>query len=135
MKTRPLWPLLLLVLVPGWLFLFVAVTDQLQGEATQCAIKKFTDLHCPGCGGTRCAQRIVSGDWIAAMGFNAMLMTGLGVIMTVIVFTFVRMTLLGKNAPPLPQINACRIGLVIGAITLFTLLRNTPIYPFTLLAP
>ena len=135
MKNRPLWPLLPLVVVPGMMFLFLSVAGGSHGTATECAVQKFFGLHCPGCGGTRCAQSITSGDWIAAMGYNAMLMTGFLVLMTTFVFIFVRMTLLGKPAPQLPNISPRWVWFGIGAIAVFTLLRNIPTYPFTLLAP
>ncbi len=135
MKNRPLWPLLPLVVVPGMMLLFLSVTAKSQGPATDCAVQKLIGLHCPGCGGTRCAQSIASGRWIAAMGHNAMLMTGFLVLMTSLVFIFVRMTLLGKPAPQLPHISPRWVWCGIGAIAIFTILRNIPTYPFTLLAP
>lgn len=135
MKNRPLWPLLPLVVVPGMMVLFLSVTAKLQGAATECAVHQLIGLHCPGCGGTRCAQSIASGRWIGAMGHNAMLMTGFLVLMASLVFIFVRMTLLGKPAPRLPDIGPRCLWFGIGGIVVFTILRNIPAYPFTLLAP
>ena len=98
------------------MFLFLTVTNKLNGTATECAVQKLVSLHCPGCGGTRCAANIASGHWIAAMGYNAMLMTGFLVLMATFVFIIVRMTVLGKPAPQLPNIHARWIWFSIGAI-------------------
>ncbi len=36
-----------------------------------CAVREWTGLHCPGCGGTRCAVRLVKGDVAGALAMNA----------------------------------------------------------------
>ena len=102
---------------------------------SECGVRKLTGLHCPGCGGTRCAKSILNLRWADAMGYNSMLMTGFLVFIAGSAYLIIRMTLLGKPAPKLPNIRPCWIGFVIGAIIIFTILRNIPAYPFTLLAP
>lgn len=135
MKKRPLWPLLPPVVVLGIMFIFVSLTHWLSGPTSECGILKFTGLYCAGCGGTRCAQSIFSGHWLKAMGYNPMLMTGFLVFMTAFVILIVRITILGKPAPKIPNIHPRWPWLAVGSIILFTILRNIPAYPFTLLAP
>ena len=36
-----------------------------------CTVRRFTGLHCPGCGGTRCAIRLLDGDLTGALAMNA----------------------------------------------------------------
>lgn len=138
MKTRSLWPLLPPAVVLGMMFLFITLTHWISGVSgtmSECGFLKFTGWHCPGCGGTRCAQSILNLRWADAMGYNPMLMTGFLVFIGGSAYLIIRMTLLGKPAPHMPNIRPRWIGFGVGAIVLFTILRNIPAYPFTLLAP
>lgn len=141
MKSRPLWPLIPPVVVLGMMFLFITLTHWISGMGgmnetmSECGVLKLTGLHCPGCGGTRCAQSILSLHWADAMGYNPMLMTGFLVFIGGSAYLIIRMTILAKPAPKMPDIRPRWIGFGIGALMLFTILRNIPAYPFTLLAP
>lgn len=133
MKKHPLWPLLPPVAVLGMMFLFINLTQGLSGSVTECGIQKFTGLHCPGCGGTRCAQEIASGHWLPAMSHNAMLMIGFLLLMAGSLYLIVRITILGKPAPRFPNIKTRWIWLGVAGIVLFTIFRNIP--AFSYLAP
>lgn len=102
---------------------------------TTCGFLKFTGLHCPGCGGTRCALDILNGDLLSAFSHNAMLATGLILFLLGSGYLILRMTILGKPAPRMPDIRPSWLWTVGGGIILFTILRNIPAWPFSLLAP
>lgn len=136
MKNRPLWPLLPPLALTGAIYLFPAIIHRMQGgSGTTCAVHAWSGLHCPGCGGTRCAEAITSGQWITAMGYNPLLATGFLVFMAAALYLAIRMTLLGKPAPALLEIPATLLWAALAAVLLFTVLRNIPQWPFTLLAP
>lgn len=139
MKIPPLWPLLPPVAVLGMIFLFLSFSGELENAEAQplpmCGVKKLTGFHCPGCGGTRCAQNIIEGNWLGAFGYNPLLMSGFILVMAICLYLIVRITLLGKAPPRIANINTQWIWLGLAGIALFTILRNIPTYPFTLLAP
>lgn len=135
MKKHQLWPLLPPLVVTLAIISFLSLNRWMKTYGFECGIHKATGIHCPGCGGTRCAQSIIKGDWSAAMGYNAMLMTGLALITTLFTFLIIRVTILGKPAPKIPHIKTRWIWIAVSGILLFTILRNIPSYPWSILAP
>ncbi|MBT8043552.1 MAG: DUF2752 domain-containing protein [Verrucomicrobiae bacterium] len=139
MRQRPLWPLLPPVVVVGAMYLFLAFVHRMQSSeraaGVVCIVHEWTGLYCPGCGGTRCAEAITTGHWFTAMDYNPLLMTGFLLFLVGSTYLIVRLTILGKPAPNIPDIPTYWIWLGIGGIVLFTILRNLPFYPFSLLAP
>lgn len=98
-----------------------------------CGFRKVTGLHCPGCGGTRAAHDLLAGDIIPAFGHNALLISGAFLFALLCAYLIVRITILGRPAPRLPDISLRWVWLGVGVIALFTVLRNLP--PFQWLAP
>ena len=139
MKANRLWPLLPPVALVGMTALFLTITGGLDNTKIQsppeCAVKKVTGFLCPGCGGTRCAQNILNGDWLSAFGFNQLIMSGFVLFIAFSAYLIIRITLLGMQPPRIPNIKGRWIWLGLTGIILFTVLRNIPGYPFSLLAP
>jgi hypothetical protein len=96
-----------------------------------CAIRRWTGLHCPGCGGTRCAMRLLEGDLAGAVAMNA--------AVTLIAASSVAVVALGvwrewRGGDPrvFPPWLAWSLA---GFVVVFGLVRNLPWWPFTLLVP
>ena len=100
-----------------------------------CLFYQATHLHCPGCGTGRAMLALLSGDILKAIDHNPLAMATLPVA----AYFFIKMYLsflLGRNVLPLPKIKSAATGIVLLAlILLFWILRNIPIFPFTILAP
>ena len=96
-----------------------------------CLIHTLTGWHCPGCGGTRCAVHLLDGDLAGALAMNAAVVViafaGVGVISTSLWCEWQ-----GKPARGVPSWLAWSLA---GFVVLFTVLRNLPWWPFTLLVP
>lgn len=96
-----------------------------------CPVYQWTGLHCPGCGGTRCATRLLRGDVIGALAMNAAVVffavSGLGVVGNGVWSEW-----RGRRARGVPPWLAWSLA---GVLVAFTILRNLPWWPFTLLAP
>jgi hypothetical protein len=99
----------------------------------KCILYVQTGVYCPGCGTARCLHALSRGHLLQAMAYN---------VLTVAFLPFL-FVWLARNAwavirgtdPPRGWIS-WRAGWVIVAIILgFTVLRNVPLYPFSLLAP
>lgn len=119
----------------GIIALLLSITHWLSQKGIECYFLNLTGLHCPGCGGTRCAHDLMAGNWIEAVGHNALLAVGAFSTLALSVYLIVRITILGKPIPKIPNIAAKWLWIGAGAIALFTILRNIPAYPLTLLAP
>jgi len=99
-----------------------------------CIFRTITGLNCPGCGSQRAISSILKGDIPQAAAYNILLLISLpfiiysAVVAIINAFTAkqVQQTLFYKN---------WFIKTVFIVVVLFWILRNIPIYPFTLLAP
>jgi hypothetical protein len=83
----------------------------------------LTGLWCPGCGTARALHQLLHGNVAAAFRFNALSMA----MLPVAGYLVVR----GDASTLKPR----WIWALLAAIVAFGVLRNIPIYPFTLLAP
>ena len=88
----------------------------------KCWLHEYTGIYCPGCGGTRALSALLRGDLKTSLHDNLLLIPG-GLILIVLIAW--------------PQFGVKRpvaLAIVI-AVFAFTILRNIPCAPFTLLAP
>jgi hypothetical protein len=88
-----------------------------------CPFHQFTGLWCPGCGTTRALHQLLHGNLAAAFRFNALSMA----MLPVAGYLIVR----GDASTVKPG----WIWLLLVTIVAFGVLRNIPVYPFSLLAP
>ena len=104
-----------------------------QGFFPSCPFHALTGLYCPGCGSGRALHQLLHGNLAAAWGLNPLLMIALPVLFY---FSAVRLWAApGRRRPP--GLNPSRrfYWAAFGMIAAFWILRNIPVYPFTLLAP
>lgn len=132
---KRIWPLLLPVAVIGFMALFMAMTRRLGKLNAECYIHKSTGYHCPGCGGTRCTHDLIAGNWLEALGHHAPLTVGCVVFIALSLYLIIRVTILGHSNLKLPNISTSWIIAGVGLLVMFTILRNVPVWPFSLLAP
>jgi len=139
MKRRQLWPLLLPLVITGSLLLFLGATHLIRGlfshHFSKCGILQTTGYYCPGCGGTRCAHDLAAGNWLSALGHHVPLTVGVFTLGALCLYLVVRITILGKPAPRLPNISTPWLWTGLSLLVIFTILRNIPTWPFSLLAP
>lgn len=109
---------------------FVHITG---GLALECSFLKLTGLYCAGCGGTRCANALLHGNFPQAWNFNAMLTLGAITFALCSSYLMIRITVLGKSPPKFPVIPTPWYWAGAAGILLFAILRNTQ--TFAWLAP
>lgn len=98
-----------------------------------CLFKTFTGLYCPICGSARSLHALTHGHILQALRHN---------FLFVISFLFGVYVLFAKiieivfdKKLPIPRFPVWSLWIIIGVLIVFWVLRNIPIYPFTLLAP
>jgi hypothetical protein len=101
-----------------------------------CVFHDLTGLHCPGCGATRAFYSLAHGQVLLALHCNPLLV----LLLPLLAWWGVQWAIAAvrDNRAPAPMGHAWR-GRTVWALVLvicaFWVLRNIPIYPFTLLAP
>jgi len=98
-----------------------------------CPLLAITGYHCPGCGTLRALHQLLNGHLLAAIDYNPL---------TVFFLPFLAYAFFAAMAgefgrPKLPAvfIPAGWIWALLVAVVAFGVLRNLPVFPFTILAP
>jgi len=99
-----------------------------------CLFHRLTGLACPGCGMTRATHAALHGRLGEAFRFNPL---GMLAVPALVVFAGMRIPAWLRDSP---QPFRCGIGTrgvdwILGLVLGYWILRNLPIWPFTLLAP
>ncbi len=94
----------------------------------------ITGLYCPGCGAARAFHALANGDIAAAAGYNALLVFFL--IAGFVCFAADQvLALSGRRGLRSYSITTRTGWIIVAVIILFGILRNIPVFPFTILAP
>jgi hypothetical protein len=116
--------------VLGFLYLFNPSTSTLYPT---CPFLWFTGCYCPGCGSLRALHQLTRGHLVAALGLNPLtVLSG-----PFIGYFFISCTRLAAIGRPLKTwfVRPALIWALLGVILVYWILRNVPVYPFSLLAP
>jgi hypothetical protein len=98
-----------------------------------CPFRALTGLNCPGCGTSRGLHQLLNGHPIVALDLNPLMVLALPIM----AYVFVSYALVAVRGRGLPKvfIPAPLIWVIFWVIVSFWVLRNIPVYPFTILAP
>lgn len=124
-----------LCLIMGLSYIYFNDPNTQQDKFVPCLTYLLTGLYCPGCGNTRALHALVHLDFPAVLG-NNLLFPFLFVILGWLLTGEYLNLLLGRRVLWLPKkVSPVLIVAACAAVIAFTILRNTDIYPFCLLAP
>ena len=98
-----------------------------------CPFHALTGLHCPGCGTLRALHQLLHGNLCAAFLLNPLMVSSL-LFIAYWTLSGLACVVSGRNVLRV-FIPAIWIWTLLGVIILFWILRNVPVYPFSLLAP
>jgi hypothetical protein len=98
-----------------------------------CPFLWATGCYCPGCGSLRALHQLTRGQLAAAFGLNPLMVLSLP-FLGYYALSRAKLTLTGR---PLKSvfIGPRLVWALLGLILAYWVLRNLPVYPFTLLAP
>ena len=128
----------LLILIIGVLFFGITLLYFLKDPSSssyfpKCPIYHFTGYYCTGCGSQRALHHLLHLDFLGILKYNALFIPA---FMLMIYHFSIKLLPIkyGKNYPDIIYHPKTPI-IVFIVIILFTVFRNIPIYPFSLLAP
>lgn len=115
--------------------LFLAVYALLFGKTPSCMFYELTGLLCAGCGSGRFMLALLHLDFYAAFRYNPLLFVSFPLISYYSAKLYISFVF-GKDLLPFPKIKSRWVGIAATAIIIaYWILRNVPVFPFTLLAP
>jgi hypothetical protein len=97
----------------------------------KCPFHSVTHLYCPGCGSQRALSALLHGNLIDAFHDNVLMVLFLPLLLYWLLVSF---RFNGKRKVLLFY-NVLFVRLVLIVVLCFWLLRNIPVYPFSILAP
>ena len=105
-----------------------------EGFFPTCPLLTLTGLACPGCGLTRGFHALFHGEFLTALGFNAMLPIYAAVFSYLLASMFL-IAVRGRSLPVIKMFHPLALSGFLIVMISFAVLRNLPFYPFTLLYP
>lgn len=127
--------LMVAVVILGLMYAFVIDPEGNPDAYFPCTFYTAFSLYCPGCGNTRALHALTHGHIIQAFDYN-FLFPFAALVLAWYYLVALTTLLFRKRVMWMPQSlpvwSAIAIGVV---IVLFTVLRNIPVWPFTILAP
>ena len=100
-----------------------------------CIFYNLTGLYCPGCGAGRCFLALMRFEFYQAFRYQPLLFITLPIIAYYLLKVYIKFVF-GKDILPFPEIRSKFVAVSIPTIIIaYWILRNIPIFPFTLLAP
>ena len=122
------------VLLPVTVLVLVYRCDPTtSGLYPPCPFHALTGLYCPGCGSLRALHQLLHGNLGLAFGLNALMV--LSAPFLVYAFLSQGLDALGRRVLPRPFLPSWTIWSLLGVILAYWVLRNVPVYPFSVLAP
>ena len=127
--------LMVAVVILGLMYAYLLDPLKDPNAYAPCVFGSEFSLYCPGCGDSRALHALTHGHIIQAFDYNFLF--PFAALVLAWYYLVVLTTLLFRKRvmwmpQSLPVWSAIAIGVV---IVLFTVLRNIPVWPFTILAP
>lgn len=126
--------ILLFTAVPAMVLLYFFVYPLYGEYFPKCLLYTFTGLYCPGCGSQRAIVAFLHGDILAALHDN--LLAVLALLFLIYCFTISSINFISnRNLKTKIVYSPSFVKAIFILVVIFGILRNIPVYPFTLLAP
>lgn len=103
------------------------------GFYPRCVLFVATGIYCPGCGALRASHQLLHGDLLGALDYNVFFVLALPFLVYALLSHAMGATL-GRRLPSV-RLPGRAIWVLFAGIMTFTVLRNLPYAPFSILAP
>jgi hypothetical protein len=130
-ERQKAWLLLTgVILFAAFLFFYNSKTMHF---VPRCPFYWATGFYCPGCGTTRGLHRLLHGDITGALHANIVMIVTVPYILYSFI-SYLSLNILAKKLPPI-ILKPIIVQLLAAFVIVFWVVRNIPVYPFTLLVP
>ena len=133
MKKRLFLVLLFWLGVAG-IALALLLRPQNSGLGLPCVVHSLTGLYCPGCGASRALASLLRLDFYGAFRWNPLLVLLFPFALFYLVWGSVSFVRCGRNTLD-DRIPTKLLWFIVALLLLYFMLRNLPLWPFTLLQP
>lgn len=136
-SARKIFGYTILLLLPLLLVLLYFNFYATSGDqwSVQCSFHDITGWLCPGCGGQRAFYHLLHGNFLLALRCNALII----ILLPFLLFSYfaiVQLFLIGnKKYMSHLRLQSWHAYTLLIILALFFILRNIPIFPFTILSP
>jgi len=100
----------------------------------RCILFVATGIYCPGCGALRAAHALLHGRILTALDYNGLFVVALPFLAWAIAAQGLE-AIAGRPVLPTVQLSGRMARGILWLFIVFTVLRNIPVYPFSILAP
>ncbi len=123
----------LLIIFTGLAILFFVLNPNEHEIFPRCVFHSVTGYYCPGCGSQRAIHSLLHFNFTGVVGNNFLFLPAVLLLIYHYSFSFLNKKFTWK----LPNIfyKKSTPWIILGIIILFWVLRNLPVYPFSILAP
>ncbi len=105
-------------------FAYVGTVDPNEpGHYPVCPLLRLTGVYCPGCGGLRSAYAFAHGDWVTALGANALAVAG---YLAFAVLWTVWVVRAARGRPMRIDLGPVQLWSLGALLLVFTVVRNLP---------
>ena len=104
------------------------------GLGLPCVVHSLTGLYCPGCGASRALASLLRLDFYRAFRWNPLLVLLFPFALFYLVWGSVSFVRCGRNTLD-DRIPTKLLWFIVALLLLYFVLRNLPLWPFTLLQP
>ncbi len=123
------------VVILGLVYSFTQDPSEKPGAYMPCTFYSAFSLYCPGCGDSRALHALTHGHILQAFDYN-LLLPFAALILAWYYLVAITTLFFRRRVMWVPQTVPVWSAIVVGVvIVLFTVLRNIPGWPFTILAP
>jgi hypothetical protein len=123
----------LLIGFTGLAVLFFVLDPAKHDLFPRCLFNSITGYYCPGCGSQRAVHSLLHLDFAGVVNYNFLFLPAA----LLILYHYIHPILNRLFRWKLPNIFYFRSTplIILGVVVLFWILRNIPVYPFSVLAP
>jgi hypothetical protein len=132
-EIRSLWIAATVAAVPTAVVLFLFNPLEVRWYP-RCPLYVLTGFYCPGCGALRAGHALLHGHLVTALGYNPLLVLSLPVLAYVAAAEWTQ-AVTGRVLLPTRQLSGREARMILYVIVAYMVLRNIPVYPFSILAP
>jgi hypothetical protein len=100
----------------------------------RCLLYVATGIYCPGCGALRAAHALLHGRILTALDYNPLFVVALPFLAWAIAAQGLEAAA-GRPVLPTVRLSGRMARGILWLFIVFTVLRNIPVYPFSILAP